>query len=1642
MAGSFLGEGLTDLSGIFSGGSKRPPQQPGMPEQDNVPTYDFGTEYSVDPASGLPIVPGSEFGPPKPVSPSDKYGVPVTLEEVNGPVSAVLGWFKNLGHGVYSVVKGMTNLGAKVGHDIGVVATQLLPGEQGLENDDFHTYSEFIAPMLGIGQESQLIEDWKYRYGLDELFKGDIEGAVGKLGRGLYEQPFGIVNDALMLGGAVGEFAKVAGRYGEASYLAEKLGADAVKVSQKMAADAAETIAKTGKEVPLKYISEEQAAILRANPRPDWLTALHHIANVEPGEVLGHLDPIPFKRAIGTGEKDFIKRMPVNPVSRWMRKAIYDSRAYSRSFDELNNELKGLAGGNGYDEILSLFEGGQFGNGTPNAVLAEKLGEISGSIDKAAYLFRKMHRMVEEAANKPGIKREYIRTFRSWPDKLYESRMFNNLRSSASARAIERRKSFINVLEKHTKNLYEGIDAWAGRKVPIEDANKLVLSIMQGTAPAEGLQMLMADIAKLPDARALPPLPAEWMRMEQLPDPEGMGLPRYDYNTLIQPIRQFMHESSTVKRSLLEKIGRTDSTVNQITLELPSGPREVISVVVPSMEDIGPTAQKIANATKSQIVGVFETLWDNTNPDKRLVRTVVVGMRDGTGQYFEIAPGTPDMLMAARSTGSVYRKIRQFQDKISEYYGDMSDPSSGILAKKSWFVYDAENSLELAKREANPNAGKVAALEQRLRDAKAEWNRTVEEVQFLSDEVEAAREFAYRLNEGVDEAFKYGEDYNPIRKYIHRVDNAWYNMIIEPEVGAVEGHAASMNFSTMMKRAYGPQRLNKVYALFGEISNNLYDFLEGNFVKRIVNMTKEQRLAFVNKSNFLPDVARAILSGDEAALNKVFVHGIAPVENFRETLAAQVTAFLNLYKFPSQAIEELVRNLFNGIKKDEAFLKPGQAKVFEAMQDMKIGGDLRAPTDKVVSPFSQSASLRGQPLWSSYGIPNYSVLAQMFREYAYQKLGPLFENGEVQGYRWNDLHREWKYVKGQPTPIYYPHILPPNAGSRALSIANRLEQLHPRDTWLKRWDGELLKRGMYDKNFVEAFADKAVALIKHQEIHDLFKEAKKFSRTVSLRELDLWDMKVFKGERLWNPSLVDAAFRLSRQANETLFSLTNKGLDLDAATEQMLKEIMPDAAMAAMQNTTSELLAMPRHIADIIERANRASLPWQMRFLWDSPTQVWRTSVLAFSPRWIINNLFGNTYFQLLKNPKGLMETVRMVLDPEYRAMWEHLTGGRFVEGVDRGLFFEQSNVVNARKYGYAEAAAPDFVEKLTKAMDTKPVRTLSAKAEWMRELQGIIEDSFRRGTFAAEYKSAFRQQMMNHGKGWLKDYDLLERIMKDGPDAQGALVDRALKQVNKTLGDYTNLNHIERTYIRRFAFPFYAFYKHSIKYTLSLPFEHPFKATILRNIEAIDREYEGDQLPDFMRGAFMIGHLSNGDPLWMRTKNWNPLEGVNFGPTGWIANLHPFFRGAFEQAMGISTFSGEKFTSEDTFTTPTGHTYKYLRDEQGNVTGVRALRPDEQVKPTFIDTFMSMWPQYKLLRDTITPGQEYSTGGVIMEGGKPKYPTMWGQAWAGYMGFPTTTFDLNDYLYRQYKDYWRTAVPMAQNRVDKQLGRGDYGAT
>lgn len=623
-------------------------------------------------------------------------------------------------------------------------------------------------------------------------------------------------------------------------------------------------------------------------------------------------------------------------------------------------------------------------------------------------------------------------------------------------------------------------------------------------------------------------------------------------------------------------------------------------------------------------------------------------------------------------------------------------------------------------------------------------------------------------------------------------------------------------------------------------------------------------------------------------------------------------------------------------------------------------------------------------------------------------------DGSAPGFGWRTMDDYFKNA-GFAQPFYYPHIAIDKARlSQYLGGAGRIENINGREisNVSKQWGGWLFEQGRMITDPVEAYGRIAATVARHQEMIRLMEELKKSGlvRKVNwgIEEAE-WRRGLNKSEKLWNPE----AFKAHMRQRMNLVLDTSDGLlagdTLEQATADALRSLQFDALRDVLDEVSGDLYAIPRAVADRLERTIKVYLGWKARLFYDGAMNVWRAAVLSLSPRWIVNNVIGNLVFTAIKDPRAIPMAMRQML-PKYREMARAVFGEEILQEIERGFFFKGTQ--RATELGEVKLRAPRAAAIMERGKETL-VAKVSQKA---RSINSYIEDAFRRGIFLSEME---RKLIQGTAGKFKKDVALLQRVAKDGVTEK--LVDDALTAVNATLGDYAALGPLERQVLRRFFVPFWPFYKHATKFIAKLPVEHPMKAATLRIVDQIDEEMMGE-VPPWLMSSVPIQTLGPQGDLFFRLGNANPLQGLIQAPTSVLSTLAPIPKIAFERLAGVSGYTGRPFSSEQVLESSGGTKWEIIRGPDGAVIAVEPVYG--KVLPSWWRHLAQNFPQWQLLEDLaaafIGPGtgaQYSATGNVIVEGGVPKYPT---PAWtylADYFGLPVDVFDIEKFRYDQMKE-------------------------
>lgn len=157
-----------------------------------------------------------------------------------------------------------------------------------------------------------------------------------------------------------------------------------------------------------------------------------------------------------------------------------------------------------------------------------------------------------------------------------------------------------------------------------------------------------------------------------------------------------------------------------------------------------------------------------------------------------------------------------------------------------------------------------------------------------------------------------------------------------------------------------------------------------------------------------------------------------------------------------------------------------------------------------------------------------------------------------------------------------------------------------------------------------------------------------------------------------------------------------------------------------------------------------------------------------------------------------------------------------------------------------------------------------------------------------ANAKQRFDEFVINvqRADGFLSEQGRALRAGKTATEAH----EQGVQHVYKTLVDIEGMNPMERNVLRQ-VMPFYAFMRHTLKYILTYPIDHPMRAAILARVSDIEQTDWNSGLPDAMQTLFFLGSPNaHGDITGVEMRQFNPFRdtGSYFTLAGFMKSIHP----------------------------------------------------------------------------------------------------------------------------------------------------------
>lgn len=277
--------------------------------------------------------------------------------------------------------------------------------------------------------------------------------------------------------------------------------------------------------------------------------------------------------------------------------------------------------------------------------------------------------------------------------------------------------------------------------------------------------------------------------------------------------------------------------------------------------------------------------------------------------------------------------------------------------------------------------------------------------------------------------------------------------------------------------------------------------------------------------------------------------------------------------------------------------------------------------------------------------------------------------------------------------------------------------------------------------------------------------------------------------------------------------------------------------------------------------------------VFDKTTGMFRTSVLALSPRWHIYNMVGGAIMLGAEDlrafaPSNIAKSLRLL---------KAARNGELV--FPERMQFALGSVMKELDADRASfMTGLDEASKLQRFAESKAGQATGKFVKGSYALNGWFDDVYR----VMSYLNGEKQAL---GKGLSDD----------------AAREVAMESVRRTSQVWVELSPFERQVLRK-VFPFYSFTAKIMKLVTQYPFDHPVRAAVMANIAAAELADMGDALPTDWIATTGIGDVDEeGNQTRLNWRGLNPFNDVGdmFTVAGFLQGMNPIIATVGEQLTG-----------------------------------------------------------------------------------------------------------------------------------------------
>ena len=257
--------------------------------------------------------------------------------------------------------------------------------------------------------------------------------------------------------------------------------------------------------------------------------------------------------------------------------------------------------------------------------------------------------------------------------------------------------------------------------------------------------------------------------------------------------------------------------------------------------------------------------------------------------------------------------------------------------------------------------------------------------------------------------------------------------------------------------------------------------------------------------------------------------------------------------------------------------------------------------------------------------------------------------------------------------------------------------------------------------------------------------------------------------------------------------------------------------------------------------------------------RVFKTSIFTFSPSFLAKHIVGGMITLAAAGGWEDWASIKPALEMAHDAI--HL----FPDGMSRGMDTMDTRDILSYKNG---GKFGKFLEQAGKA------------TQFNFKLVSFITDAQRAMAYLGERSRALKSGMTDE-----------------------VATQMGLEHANKLFVDWLGHTPLERHIIKSVV-PFYGITKQFMRFVLTYPIDHPYRASIIANIAEAEQEDWNSGLPKQMMQMFLIGKGDNRKALnWSSVYPYRDIASF-FTLSGLVRSLNPLAKGVLTD-VGVNTING-----------------------------------------------------------------------------------------------------------------------------------------